>query len=104
MYFTESKEAGKDTVRLLESILELQKKEKAIKAEISEKKVKLFDEMKKSGVQNFSEFGKVISVIEAGMRTGVNTAKLKSKFPDIYEQCQKLSSIKESLRISDKKD
>lgn len=35
---------------------------------------------------------------------GVDSAKLKEKFPDVYRQCTKVSSRKASLRVTERKD
>ena len=35
---------------------------------------------------------------------GVDSAKLKEQFPDVYKQCTKISTRKASLRVTEKKD
>ena len=77
----------------------------AIKKDIDSKIVDIVAKMyNKDGTTTVSNGKYNYTYCAATTNLGVDSAKLKEQFPDVYKQCTKVSSRKASLRVTEKKD
>jgi hypothetical protein len=81
-----------DLKNCLKQIKEFEKKadefKKAILAEMKERRIKKYDDDELT-----------ISLIDAGERESLDSEKIKEKYPEIYNECKKITKVKESIRI-----
>lgn len=73
---------------------------KRMEAESDELRDNLKAAMEKYNVKKFEGDGVTITYIEPTTRTSVDSTKLKKKYPDIAEECSKVSNVSASVRIS----
>lgn len=60
--------------------------------------------LRDNGVKSIKTPYYVFQYIAPHIQTRVDTKKLKEKYPDIYQACKKESLVKESLRITERKE
>lgn len=86
------------------TIKELDAQKKKAEEDYKALKAQILAAMTKNGVKNFSTDSISITVKSAYDQTRVDSDKLKEKYPDIYNECKKISHVKESLTITVKGD
>ena len=77
---------------------------KAAEKEAEEIKGRIFAEMQARGIEKLTIPGYTLSVAKASVRKAVDSKKLKTDFPDVWEQVQKETEIKEHLTIREAKN
>ena len=55
--------------------------------------------MQEKGVKKFETDTLTLTVKESYTRDTVDSAKLKASYPEVYAECKKTSTVKESLTI-----
>ena len=74
------------------------------KAELEEQdklmREKLKTAMEQHDVKSFENDIIKITYVEPTTRTSVDSAKLKKKYPSVFEECSKISEVKSSIRIT----
>ena len=78
---------------LKEQLDELNKQEEELKTTI-------LDNMKENDMKTFENEEIRITYIAPTTRTSIDSSKLKKEFPEIAEQCTKVSPIEESWKIT----
>lgn len=68
--------------------------------QIKEFKKAILSEMKERRIKKYNDDELTISLIDAGERESLDTEKIKEKYPEIYNECKKITKVKESIRIS----
>ena len=63
-------------------------------------RVKLLEAMETFGVKKFENEHVSFTYIAPTTKTSIDSAKLKKKYPDIAEECSKVSNVSASVRIS----
>lgn len=87
-------------IEIITSVYEAYDRAKSEKDELNKALLKVF---KENGIKSCdNEFVKV-TYTEPTTRTSVDTALLKEKYPDIYEECLKSSMVKEGIKITIRK-
>lgn len=87
-------------IAIQEAISDLKNQIKALEGEDKKIRESLLEFMKSEGATKL-EFGKVkVSYIAPTTRTTVDSEKLKTYYPQAYESCQKVSEVKETIRIT----
>jgi len=56
-------------------------------------------EMMERNLKQYNDGELLISFVDAGERESLDTAKIKEKYPEIYQECKKVTKVKESIRI-----
>lgn len=69
------------------------------KSRVDEISEKLYTCMKNNNAQKYSDLNISASIKAAGTRTSVDTEKLKTDYPKVWEAVQKTSAVKESLTV-----
>ena len=59
----------------------------------------ILKEMKERNLKQYNDGELVISFVDADERESLDTAKIKEKYPEIYQECKKVTKVKESIRI-----
>ena len=59
----------------------------------------LLELMKNNNIKSYSGQALTLSRKSASVREGVDSSLLKEKYPEIYEECKKISNIKESITL-----
>lgn len=71
--------------------------------DIKEKKERLHEGllklMEKNGIKKYESDNLILTYVEAGTRTSLDSTKIKREHPDIYAECCKTSETKSSLRL-----
>lgn len=87
-----------DVAGMIRAKLELQKQ---YEAEVNEMKAKLLELMKTNGVKKFEIDGQLsVAYVEPTERVSLDTKKIQTNHPEIYEMYLKKSAVKESLKIT----
>lgn len=82
------------------ALIEIQTAEKAAKANADKLRAELLEAMKKQKIKTWETDKVKITYIEPVDRLTVDNKKLKEKYPAAFSDCQKLTKVKETLRIS----
>lgn len=77
---------------------------KQAKATADEIRAKLCELMEKQGVKSWETDNLKITYIAPIDRQSVDSKKLKEKYPIVYGECQKISKVKSSVRVSIKEE
>lgn len=80
-------------------IIQLEATLKDIKAKKDELQNGLLDLMKQNGVKKYESDRMIITYIAPSSSARIDSARLKSEYPNVYEDCVKMSETKESVRI-----
>lgn len=87
-----------DVAGMIRAKLELQKQ---YEAEVNEMKAQLLELMKTNGVKKFEIEGQLsVAYVEPTERVSLDTKKIQTNHPELYEMYLKKSAIKESLKIT----
>ena len=72
------------------------------RADIMEKEIRagLLNAMEEVGLKKFMTDGISAIVKEPYTKTTVDSKKLKTEYPDIYEECSKVSQVSSSITLS----
>ena len=85
-------------------LLEVEKaREKAV-AEASELRAKLLAEMERQQIDEWETDRLKVKLVYGYDKQSVDTKKLKAEYPLAYINCQKISKVKSSIRITEKDD
>lgn len=87
-----------DVAGMIRAKLELQKQ---YEAEVNEMKAQLLELMKTNGVKKFEIEGQLsVAYVEPTERVSLDTKKIQTNHPELYEMYLKKSAVKESLKIT----
>lgn len=87
-----------DVAGMIRAKLELQKQ---YEAEVNEMKAQLLELMKTNGVKKFEIDGQLsVAYVEPTERVSLDTKKIQTNHPELYEMYLKKSAVKESLKIT----
>lgn len=87
-----------DVAGMIRAKLELQKQ---YEAEVNEMKAQLLELMKTNGVKKFEIDGQLsVTYVEPTERVSLDTKKIQTNHPELYEMYLKKSAVKESLKIT----
>lgn len=81
------------------AIAELQNKQQELQNRNEEIKNQIKDAMEKQDIKKYENDFISITYVEATTRNTVDSAKLKEKYLDVYNDCIKISDVKSSIRI-----
>lgn len=82
-----------------EEIIAIEQKQKEMEERKNDLRAGLLALMEQSGVKKWQSDRLIITRKEASTRASVDSAKLKKKYPDIYDECVKVSEVKASVTI-----
>lgn len=70
--------------------------------EDEEKKVRkmILESMEKNNIKKFESENISFTYVAATTRTSVDSAKLKDKYPEVYNECTKVSNVSASVKIA----
>ena len=89
--------------RIIDDISELAVQKKSIEDQEKKMKDKLVKAMEKYDVKSFENDRVKFMYVAPSERKSIDSAKLKKQYPDIAEECTKVSPVKSSVRITVKK-
>lgn len=90
----------KSQLATLNAIASLTAHKKAIEEQEKQMKAVLLEAMEKYGVKKFESDVLNLTYVAPTTSTGVDSAKLKKKFPDVYAECSKASSKAGYVKIT----
>ncbi len=85
--------------QVISEVIRLDRELKALEAKKAELQAGLLALMKTAGIQSWKCEQLSLSVKAASTRISIDSALLKEKYPKVYQECAKLSQVKESLTI-----
>lgn len=85
-----------------ETLISIEKQKKVAEANAKELRSILLREMKRQGIEKWSTDRFTVSYVCGYERNTVDTAKLKKQYPMVYSDCQKISKVSESIKITEK--
>ncbi len=85
--------------QVIAQVVSLDRQLKALEAKKAELQAGLLALMKSAGIKSWKCEQLSLTVKNASTRISIDTALLKGKYPKAYQECAKLSQIKESLTI-----
>lgn len=85
---------------LIAAIAKLEEAKEQIEAKESEMRTELHKAMAEYGVWDIDAEGLKVTRIPSSFRHSVDTKLLKANYPEIAEECDKVTPVKESIRIS----
>lgn len=85
--------------QVIDAIIELDRELKALEAKKKELQSGLLSLMREAGIKSWKCEKLSLSVKDASTRINIDSTLLKEKYPKIYQECVKLSQVKESLTI-----
>lgn len=88
------------SLAIIQTIADIASKKKELEDQDKEMRKQLEFAMDQYGVKSFENDLIKITYVEPTTRTSVDSAKLKKKYPDIYDECSKTSNVKGSVRIT----
>ena len=80
-------------------VVQIEQEAKRLEARSKELRAGLLELMQQNNVKKWEGEHIVLTRKEASVRTTLDTAKVKSKYPDVYAECTKESKTSESLMI-----
>lgn len=89
--------------RIIDDISELAVQKKNLEDQEKNMKSKLVKAMEKYDVKSFENDRVKFMYVAPSERKTIDSAKLKKQYPDIAEECMKVSPVKSSVRITVKK-
>lgn len=81
------------------AVSDMLNKQKELMAKNDEIKEQLKSAMENVGIKKFENDYIAITYVDATTRKTIDSAKLKEKYSDIYEDCIKVSNVKSNIRI-----
>ena len=85
---------------VIQAIKDITVQKKALEEQEKKMRTELETAMEQYNVKSFeNEFIKV-TYVEPTTRTSVDSAKLKKKYPSVFEECSKTSEVKASIKIT----
>lgn len=85
--------------QVISEVVRLDRELKALEAKKAELQSGLLNLMKSAGIKTWKCEQLSLSVKNPSTRISIDSALLKEKYPKIYQECAKLSQVKESLTI-----
>lgn len=93
-------ELKKEIERAEMTLIEIQQQEQIAKANADELRAKILTLMEQQGVKTFETPKLKMTYVAPIDRLTVDSAKVKLKYPQVYTECQKLTKVKASVRIT----
>ena len=90
--------------KISKAISTLQQQQKELSAKNEEIKVKIKNVMEEKGITGYDNEYLSITYVAPFTKKTVDSKELKSKYPDIYEECSKISEVSSSIRIKVKEN
>lgn len=87
-------------ITIMEAIANIATQKAALEEQDKNMRRQLEVAMEQHGVKSFENDIIKITYVEPTTRTSVDSAKLKKKYPSVFEECSKTSEVKGSVRIS----
>ena len=87
-------------ITIMQSIANIASQKKALEEQDKSMREQLEAAMEQHGVKSFENDIIKITYVEPTTRTSVDSAKLKKKYPSVFEECSKTSEVKGSVRIT----
>ena len=88
------------TIAIMQSIKNIATQKAVLDEQDKNMRKELEASMEKYGVKSFENEIIKITYVEPTTRTSVDSAKLKKKYPSVFEECSKTSEVKGSVRIT----
>ena len=88
------------TITIMKEITNIAIQKAALEEQDKTMRKQLEAAMEQYGVKSFENDILKITYTEPTTRTSVDSAKLKDKYPSVYEECSKTSAVKGSVRIT----
>lgn len=85
--------------QVIAEVVSIDRELKALEAKKSELQAGLLTLMKNAGIKSWKCEALSLTVKNASTRVNIDSALLKEKYPKVYQECAKLSQVKESLTI-----
>lgn len=84
---------------MLDAMAVYEQQVKAINEEKKHLQEQLLVYFRAHGIKSFKNDRMSITYVDEGERISVDSTKLKTEYPDIFEECKKVSKVKDSIRI-----
>ena len=91
---------GEKAAAVIQSIADIAKQKKELEELDKEMRRQLEKAMDAFEIKSFENDLIKITYVEPTVRTSVDSAKLKKKYPEIFNECSKNSEVKGSVRIT----
>ena len=82
-----------------EVISNFERQMKAIKKEYDAYKQALLDSMETYGIKKIDTDDFVVSYVAPTERISLDSKKVEAEYPDVYQECLKVSDVKSSVRV-----
>ena len=90
--------------KISKAISTLQQQQKELSAKNEEIKAKIKNVMEEKGITGYDNEYLSITYVAPFTKKTVDSSKLKSKYPNVYEQCLKTNEVSSSIRIKIKEN
>ena len=87
-------------LEVMTNLASIEKMFKSMEQNHTKLKNELLEIMKKHNLKSYENDDLKITYVPANVRESIDSAKLKSEFPDIAVKYKKTSNVKESIRIT----
>ena len=91
---------GEKAAAVIQSIADIAKQKKALEEQDKEMRKQLEKAMDQFEIKSFENDLIKITYVAPTVKTSVDSAKLKKKYPEIFNECSKNSEVKGSVRIT----
>lgn len=89
----------KETIKALMHLQDLEVAAKKIETEQKALKEELLKAMEEHGIKKWDNDVMTVTYTAPTTRVSVDSTKLKKSYPQVFDECQKVSNVKSSIRI-----